>query len=726
LGANEQVKKDELKKSYLVKYKLVQNQLMKKESTNTKETPASELITKFRSNRDDVSIIRDIKTLVLTGSLQWVADFIKNDGKSLIYETLALTSIFSKEEDKKKSLIQTETLLTLRGLANTTIGMEEYKKDNLEGMRLLIMYLDHPSNQAKTQVAFLAAQFCTLIEDDFDGFRIVLDAFNYYKLIKKEKTRFETLVKNIKENKIAELKFDSCCLVNGLISGSEDEIERTLIQKELLSLGLNDYYESFIKNETNNKDLYEEQYDEIKKQMTFFMTEVEDILPTTSDLKITDFNDLSSISLVLTERLEISNAYDSLMNILTQMLLFSRFGEEPSETHSKGWGVLEKIVTKSTRKELTKEERSKLTEEERKELEAEELENETEKERELRKDLSQQNEKIESLNQELLSFKNENSEKMMELENSVKILTEEKEKRLLEFESIKSKLGKEHKERLATSLLKEKLQSEKIKKQVVEFEEEKKQLKSLNDKLEKIKDIYISSMGIGTDISSITSTTKTDYKPLTSEEKEISDNQTWRSQFTSLDILTKIELLQIKEEKGKLDIEVKKLQEEIDKLVKEGYLGEEQRKKLEESGIKVVFGGGGGGKNINDIEIKVEKNNEIGLDGPPPPPNIGDGGLDGPPPPPNFGDGGLDGPPPPPNFGDGGFDGPPPPPNFGDGPPPPPNFGDGPPPPPNFGDGPPPPPGMGDGPPPPPGMGGDGPPPPMMMGMGMSQNNPCK
>jgi hypothetical protein len=209
----------------------------KKDTTTHKEIPAVDLISKFKNAKDDINVLRDIKTLILTGTLKWVDDFVKNDGKQIFMETLAVSNYF-KIEDKKKATLISETLLALRGLCNTDIGMNDFKNDK-DALKILILFLDTPTNSAKETVTFLVAQFCTIQDNNYDGFGLVLDAMNYFKKIKNEKFRFETLVKNIKENKVANIKFDSCCLVNGLISGSESEVHRLRIQKEFLYLGNN-------------------------------------------------------------------------------------------------------------------------------------------------------------------------------------------------------------------------------------------------------------------------------------------------------------------------------------------------------------------------------------------------------------------------------------------------------------------------------------------------------
>jgi len=176
---------------------------------------------KEEKKREHLDLMRDIKININTGTLKWTEDFIKCDGKHLLLETLAFSNYFgSGDENKKKRDLQTETLLTIRGLANTSFGITEFKKDK-EFLKFLVLFLDHPDRNAKDTVLFLLAQFCTLDEENFNGFELVLEAFNFYKIVKQEKHRFETFVRVLKDSKHPENKFNACCLLNGLITGSE-------------------------------------------------------------------------------------------------------------------------------------------------------------------------------------------------------------------------------------------------------------------------------------------------------------------------------------------------------------------------------------------------------------------------------------------------------------------------------------------------------------------------
>jgi len=302
--------------------------------------------------------MRDIKININTGTLKWTEDFIKCDGKHLLLETLAFSNYFgSGDENKKKRDLQTETLLTIRGLANTSFGITEFKKDK-EFLKFLVLFLDHPDRNAKDTVLFLLAQFCTLDEENFNGFELVLEAFNFYKIVKQEKHRFETFVRVLKDSKHPENKFNACCLLNGLITGSENETHRIKIQKEFMNLGLETQFKEFIKNEVENKDIFEEvnniSYDNIKIQMEFFLGELEESMEDLKELDLNELKDPLTIVQVLNDKLEGLDAYDNLMSILTQLVLYSRFSdnEEKKRFAIRRMGVIRKNNNKINKKRM--------------------------------------------------------------------------------------------------------------------------------------------------------------------------------------------------------------------------------------------------------------------------------------------------------------------------------------------------------------------------------------
>jgi len=123
-----------------------------------------------------------------------------------------------------------------------------------------------------------------------------------------------------------------------------------------MNLGLETQFKEFIKNEVENKDIFEEvnniSYDNIKIQMEFFLGELEESMEDLKELDLNELKDPLTIVQVLNDKLEGLDAYDNLMSILTQLVLYSRFSdnEEKKDLQLEGWELLEKIIIRSTKK----------------------------------------------------------------------------------------------------------------------------------------------------------------------------------------------------------------------------------------------------------------------------------------------------------------------------------------------------------------------------------------
>jgi hypothetical protein len=265
-----------------------------------------------------------------------------------------------------------------------------------------------------------------------------------------------------------------------------------------------------------------------------------------------------------------------------------------------GWELLEKIIIRSTKKND-----GTITEVTKKELLLEEQ-------------LKIQQTKAQELDMEIFKIKKDTTLRISELENTLKNSEDELEKLKVESDKEKKKILFENSEKLATTLLKEKLTSEKVRKQVVEYEEEIKQLKMLNDRLEKIKDLYKN-----VDLDRIEMTKfdvkVTDGADLSKIPKEENDN--WKFQFFLLDQATGLEIKTLKEEKGKVDEKLKSVNDEVENLKKEKEKLAEENENLKKNGFSGNNNGGnnnGGNNNGGNNTGGNNNGNNNNSDGPPP------------------------------------------------------------------------------------------------------------
>lgn len=75
-----------------------------------------------------------------------------------------------------------------------------------------------------------------------------MEAFNHYKLVKRETQRFQQLIQSMKDN-YKDQDYLTCCLllINSLLNSCTEISSRVSLQKEFIGLGLKNFVEVYIK-----------------------------------------------------------------------------------------------------------------------------------------------------------------------------------------------------------------------------------------------------------------------------------------------------------------------------------------------------------------------------------------------------------------------------------------------------------------------------------------------
>lgn len=191
------------------------------------------LIEQFQE-QGDLKTLQKIQVLLRTQPIRWVNSFIGMDGIRVIAEALATTNVLSVQRTSEDVQFQTECVHCFRAILNTKIGMEAFMEER-DAVRNLALMLDSPVVATRSQVCFLLAIIASWSNQ---GFALTLDAINHYKLVKREKTRFQDVVNSLREIRDQEYKANALLMLNALLTSPPDEATRILIQKELRNLGL--------------------------------------------------------------------------------------------------------------------------------------------------------------------------------------------------------------------------------------------------------------------------------------------------------------------------------------------------------------------------------------------------------------------------------------------------------------------------------------------------------
>ena len=170
------------------------------------------------------------------------------------------------------------------------------------------------------------------------GFKLVINSIDHFKLVTREKKRFIFLIDSIEEEKE---NFDYIAsvlmLINSLLYSSSDISTRNLLQKEFIDLGLL----KLIKDLKTNESI---QFNEkLKNQIIAFEDDISD----NYQLKYTELDDPEKIAKLLHVKLSGTESSSHFINIL-RYLYIAADGEEKSEKDlNQNFNLLELMIKKS-------------------------------------------------------------------------------------------------------------------------------------------------------------------------------------------------------------------------------------------------------------------------------------------------------------------------------------------------------------------------------------------
>jgi len=114
---------------------------------------------------------------------------------------LSTTNTYGNKSKIDASLQETG-VECFRAILNTNIGMNAFLLER-DAIKSLSLILDTEMFKTRTEVLFLLAIICSFSEI---GFKLVLEALNHYKLVKREDVRFSDLIKTLGDKKIKDMQ----------------------------------------------------------------------------------------------------------------------------------------------------------------------------------------------------------------------------------------------------------------------------------------------------------------------------------------------------------------------------------------------------------------------------------------------------------------------------------------------------------------------------------------
>jgi len=241
--------------------------------------------------------------------------------------------------EKYYNALQAECVSLIRALMNKKVGMEAFISSGESAAVMIARSLDSENAKTKSQVFLLLATVTVYSEA---GFFMALDVVNQFKLLKREKARFETLASLLKKADISteeHLTMLTTCLIflNSLIN-SDDRATVGVLKKELKELG--------IPKAVSDLKVLENIGDKMTNQILAFEDEIDDA--DDEDFDYTELENMGNpLEILKLIRIQLSGTQGFLSFIEILQLFLVIAGKSTQAEKVENMRVLESIIKKT-------------------------------------------------------------------------------------------------------------------------------------------------------------------------------------------------------------------------------------------------------------------------------------------------------------------------------------------------------------------------------------------
>ncbi|KYQ91554.1 actin binding protein [Tieghemostelium lacteum] len=209
-----------------------------------------------------IDLVKSLRVHLNTADRDWLKSFLDFQGVKPLLDILSKVFLQIRKKKKRKdlSILQFECLRCLASLMHIKIGME-YIASYPQAASLIVLGLESPLVKVKT----LALELLAAIAITDKGHPSVITAMIFYKEIKKEDTRYSSLVKSLKTETTKEYLASCMSFINCIISSPSDLHVRMDIRKAFVSLKISKYIHLLRSTHTEYKllttqlDVFEEE-----------------------------------------------------------------------------------------------------------------------------------------------------------------------------------------------------------------------------------------------------------------------------------------------------------------------------------------------------------------------------------------------------------------------------------------------------------------------------------
>eukprot|EP00824_Muranothrix_gubernata_P015400 TRINITY_DN3202_c0_g1_i1.p1 TRINITY_DN3202_c0_g1~~TRINITY_DN3202_c0_g1_i1.p1 ORF type:complete len:493 (-),score=112.71 TRINITY_DN3202_c0_g1_i1:10-1395(-) len=191
-------------------------------------------VLKVEPSATNISTLRmTLKARTGGGGLQWITNFLDLDGLSALLDVL-----YANSKKKRKTRLdldlETEVIGCLKSLMDSEEGLEKFLRTQ-NAVKKLVQILDTENVPLRTKILKMLSAMCLF---SLEGHVAVVDAFNDFKIQKRESSRFETLVSFLTAHNDVEVQGSCVALINAIVNTPDERKDRMHLRGEFMNMGV--------------------------------------------------------------------------------------------------------------------------------------------------------------------------------------------------------------------------------------------------------------------------------------------------------------------------------------------------------------------------------------------------------------------------------------------------------------------------------------------------------
>lgn len=211
-----------------------------------------------------VGQLRQLKVILQTRNSNLVDYFLDRGGLDRMADIIGRTNYLGRRKSEYDLTLQYEVCCIIKSVCGTDKGITSFI-DRQNVVSTVVLLLDSESLRTRVIILELFAVCCVFSRS---GYHVILSAFDHYKFIRRESTRFANLVQSIDKWSTDQDYLEAALvLVNSLLNSPMEVSTRLKIQKQFIDLGLPAILESIVTGRQNLSEHLKIQIDVFQEEL---------------------------------------------------------------------------------------------------------------------------------------------------------------------------------------------------------------------------------------------------------------------------------------------------------------------------------------------------------------------------------------------------------------------------------------------------------------------------